>query len=114
MMPHHRNMVRSLCAVRAGWGGGVPQTLATIRFTPKSELPRLPQGKGLTGAHLLQSQPMPGGQTTEQKIRGGDATADWVLLVGGYDGDALAPTPLPEGTVGFYRPAYSLSAGEIA
>jgi len=114
MMPHHRNMVRSLCAVRAGWGGGVPQTLATIRFTPKSELPRLPQGKGLTGAHLLQSQPMPGGQTTEQKIRGGDATADWVLLVGGYDADALAPTPLPEGTVGFYRPAYSLSAGEIA
>jgi len=114
MMPHHRNMVRSLCTVRAGWGGGVPQALATIRFSRAPNLPKLPQGQGLTGAHLLESQPMPGGETTEQKIRGGDATADWVLLVGGYDAQALAPTPLPEGVVGFYRPAYSLSAGEIA
>ena len=53
-------------------------------------------------------------QTTEQKIRGADASADWILLVGGYDAQALAPTPLPEGEVGFYVPAYSLSAGEIA
>ena len=114
MMPHHRNMVRSLCAVRAGWGGGVAQALATVRFSPTSGLPRLPQGQGLTGAHLLESQPMPAAPTAEQKIRGGDASADWVLLVGGYDADALAPTPLPEGVVGFYRPAWSLSAGEIA
>ena len=114
MMPHHRNMVRSLCAIRASWGGGVPQVLATIRFAPKADLPKLPRGQGLTGAHLLESQPMPGTQTTEQKIRGGDASADWILLVGGYDAEALAPTPLPEGVVGFYRPAYSLSAGEIA
>jgi hypothetical protein len=114
MMPHHRNMVRSLCAVRAGWGGGVPQVLATIRFAPTAVLPKLPRGQGLTGAHLLESQPMPAVQTAEQKIRGGDASADWVMLVGGYHGEALAPTPLPEGVVGFYRPAYSLSAGEIA
>ena len=114
MMPHHRNMVRSLCAVRAGWGGGVPQVLATIRFAPTVVLPKLPRGQGLTGAHLLESQPMPAAQTAEQKIRGGDASADWVMLVGGYHASALAPTPLPEGVVGFYRPAYSLSAGEIA
>jgi len=114
MMPHHRNMVRSLCAVRAGWGGGVPQVLATIRFVPTAVLPKLPRGQGLTGAHLLESQPMPAVQTAEQKIRGGDASADWVMLVGGYHASALAPTPLPEGVVGFYRPAYSLSAGEIA
>ena len=114
MMPHHRNMVRSLCTVRAGWGGGVPQALATVRFSRTPNLPQLPQGQGLTSAHLLESQAMPATQTAEQKIRGGDATADWVLLVGGYDADALAPTPLPEGVVGFYRPAYSLSAGEIA
>jgi len=114
MMPHHRNMVRSLCAVRAGWGGGVPQVLATIRFAPTAVLPKLPRGQGLTGAHLLESQPMPAVQTAEQKIRGGDASADWVMLVGGYHASALAPTPLPEGVVGFYRPAYSLSAGEIA
>ena len=114
MMPHHRNMVRSLCAVRAGWGGGVPQVLAPIRFAPTAVLPKLPRGQGLTGAHLLESQPMPAVQTAEQKIRGGDASADWVMLVGGYHASALAPTPLPEGVVGFYRPAYSLSAGEIA
>jgi hypothetical protein len=114
MMPHHRNMVRSLCAVRASWGGGVPQALATIRFTPASDLPQLPQGDGLTGAHLLESQPMPGAQTAEQKIRGKDASADWVLLVGGYDAAAVKAAAMPEGVVGFYRPAYSLSAGEIA
>jgi hypothetical protein len=114
MMPHHRNMVRSLCTVRAGWGGGVPQVLATVRFSRSAALPNLPQGQGLTGAHFLESQPMPGGQTTEQKIRGGDATADWILLVGGYDEQALRAAAMPEGVVGFYRPSFSLSAGEIA
>ena len=110
MMPHHRNMVRSLCAVRAGWGGGLPQLLATIRFTPGPDLPRLPQGQGLTGAHLLESQPMPA-QTIEQKIRGKDGTVDWVLLVGGSDERAVRAAA---GSGELYRPAYSLSSGEIA
>ena len=116
MMPHHRNMMRSLCMVRAGWGGGLPQALATVRFAPRAAaLPKLPRGKGLTGAHLLESQPVAGAlQTAEQKIRGGDATADWVLLVGGYDAEAVRAAAMPEGVVGFYRPAYSLCAGEIA
>ncbi|HEV3008880.1 MAG TPA: hypothetical protein VGX52_07595 [Burkholderiales bacterium] len=113
MMPHHRNMVRSLCLLREGYGGGVAQAMATVRFSgmPKCDLPR---GKGLTSAHFLESQPMPGGQTAEQKIRGGDATADWVLLIGGTDVEAVAKNLVPEGIVGVYRPAYSLSAGEIA
>ena len=111
MMPHHRNMVRSLCALREGWGGGLPQALATVRLS--RALPSLPTGKGLTGAHLLESQPMPG-QTIEQKIRGGDATADWILLIGGYDAQAVRAAAMPEGIVGLYRPAYSLSTGEIA
>ena len=79
--------------------------------------PELPQGKGLTGAHLLESLPMAGApQTTEQKIRGGDATADWVMLVGGYDLEAVkhASSQVAGGIVGIYRPVYSLSAGEIA
>jgi len=114
MMPHHRNMVRSLCVRREGWGGGVPHVLATIRFSPTSDSTRLPRGPGLTGAHLLQSQPMPGTPTAEQKIRGGDATADWVMLIGGYDVQAVTKNAMPEGIVDFYRPAYSLSAGEIA
>jgi hypothetical protein len=57
---------------------------------------------------------MPGAPTTEQKIRGGDAGADWVLLVGGYDSDAVkaaAAEAAPGGaTAGFYRPAYSLTS----
>jgi hypothetical protein len=118
MMPHHRNMVRSLCEVRATWGGGVPQTLATIRFSLASNLPRLPQGQGLTSAHLLQSVPMAATpQTTEQKIRGGDASADWVLLIGGYDTEAVkaAVAALPCGmTALFYRPAFSLMPKDFA
>ena len=111
MMPHHRNMVRALCAVRASHGQGLPQAMATIRFTPRADLTQLPAGKGITGAHLLQAQPMPGTQTTEQKIRGGDATADWVLLVGGYDAQAVerAAQQPADATRGLYRLSYSLS-----
>ena len=111
MMPHHLNMVRSLCVLRAGWGGGLPQTLATVRFTPQaSALPELPQRKGLTGVHLLESQPMAGvPQTAEQKIRGGDRTADWVMLVGGYDREAVKAVATASV---LYRPAYSLTSNE--
>jgi hypothetical protein len=112
MMPHHHNMVRSLCLVRASHGGGVPHALATLRFSPGEELPQLPSGQGVTGAQLLQAQPMPQA-TEEQRIRGGDATADWVLLVGGYDADAVRRVAeeqaLPGATRGLYRLSYSLS-----
>ena len=108
MMPHHRSMVRTLCRVHSTSGAGLPGVMATVRFSPP--LPELPKGKGLTTASLLQSQPLPGAQTEEQKIRGGDATADWVLLVGGYDADAVrAAATLPRGTLGLYRLGYSLS-----
>src|SRR5688572_14688652 len=103
MMPHHRNMVRSVCRVKASFGGGVAHAVATLRFSPKRRaaaalarslatdvMPALPQRKGLVAAHLLVAQPPPSAQTTEQKIRGGDSSADWVLLIGGYDDDAVA------------------------
>ena len=105
MMPHHRNMVRSLCLVRDGYGGGVASVMATL-----SGKRALPRGKGLTSAHLLEAQPMPA-QTTEQKIRGRDGTVDWVVLVGGYDESAVSAAT---GSGELYRPAYSLSRGEIA
>ncbi|HUQ26484.1 MAG TPA: hypothetical protein VM140_12515 [Burkholderiales bacterium] len=108
MMPHHLNMVRSLCVLRAGWGGGLPHTLATIRLSERSA--DLPKRKGLTGVHLLESQPMAGApQTTEQKIRGGDRTADWVMLVGGYDREVVKAVA---GASMLYRPAFSLTAHE--
>lgn len=112
MMPHHRNMVRSLCRIHAGRGTGLAGVMATVRFSPASgSLPELPQGRGITAAHLLHSQPMPGTPTEEQKIRGKDATADWVLLVGGYDADAVqaaASQAAPAGaTLGVYRLGFS-------
>ena len=117
MMPHHRNMVRSLCRVRASFGAGVAYTMATIRFSPSRKpsaaLRSLSRGKGLSGAHLLESQSMAGmRQTTEQKIRGADAAADWVLLVCGYDVEALKAAVAKEPAAAFYRLAYSLSSRE--
>jgi hypothetical protein len=138
MMPHHRNMVRSLCRIRASLGGGLSHALATMRFSPSPGSGRsvsewlaadamlhLPERKGLTGAHLLESQPMAGTpQTFEQKIRGKDATADWVVLICGYDVEAvkavveneLAPDALvahgalPDPAVAIYRVAHSLTS----
>jgi len=111
MMPQHRNMVRSLCLVREGFGGGLPHTLATIRLA--GAVGELPRGKGVTSAHLLEAQPMPA-PTLEQKIRGADLSAEWILLIGGYDEAAVraAAREAGEGVVGFYRLAYSLSSRE--
>ena len=103
MMPHHRNMTRSLCRVQSSHGSGLARVMLTVRFSPAPDaedrlslwlsaelLPKLPERKGLVAAHLLRaadgSAPA---QTTEQKIRSGDATADWILLVNGYSADAL-------------------------
>lgn len=112
MMPYHRNMVRSLCLVRASHGEGLPGTMATVRFSAGTQAPRLPGGRGVTGASLLESQPLPD-TTAEQRIRGGDATADGVLLVGGYDASAVeqaaAGLSLPGAVRGLYRLSYSLS-----
>ena len=123
-MPDHRNMVRSLCVVRSSFGPAIAQALATIRFSasrkpPARALRLLSQRKGLSGAHLLESQSMAGmRQTTEQKIRGGDVAADRVLLVGGYDNEAVKAAAgeiageLPNKVLALYRLAYTLSAKE--
>jgi hypothetical protein len=118
MMPLHRNMVRSLCRVRASFGGGLGQAMATIRFSPRqAALPELHRRKGVTGGCLLESQPMAGAPTAEQKIRGGDATADWVLLVCGYDVDAVRAAAgeyrLPGAVRGHYRLAFSMTSRDL-
>jgi hypothetical protein len=132
MMPHHRNMVRSLCRVRASAGGGLGGALATIRFSPPPRggralvkrlaaevLPELPRRRGLSGAHLLESQPASSPpQTTEQKIRGGDAHAAWALLVCGYDVDAVRAVArdelaLPGAVEGLYRLGYSMTSKDL-
>jgi hypothetical protein len=101
-----RNMVRSQCVVNGSEGGGIAHVMFTLRFSPQTGqelrlrewivqhlLPGLVEAAGVTGAHLIENAvpavPLDQ-QTAEQKLRGGDASADWVLLVSGYDPQAVA------------------------
>lgn len=104
MMPQHRNMARSLCRVQSSFGTGLGKETLAVRFSPRAGteeglggwlstdlLPSLPARKGLVAAHLLRDAgPAQGAQTVEQKIRGGDNSADWTVLVNGYGTDAVA------------------------
>ena len=105
MMPHHLNMVRSQCRVASSFGGGVAATLATIRLSPQAgresglkemlckTLREYANKPGLTGAHLLMTDtPKTSAPTTEQQIRGSDSAADWIVLLSGYDGEAVQRT----------------------
>ena len=104
MMPHHRNMVRSLCHVDESSGGGIAQAMATLRLSPaagaasglrprlRERLAALVRTPGITGAHLLRTDTPAHATTREQAIRGGDAVADWIVLISGYDTRALADT----------------------
>jgi hypothetical protein len=114
MMPHHRNMVRSLCEVRASFGRGLGHALAVLQLEVAADaLSALPGRRGLTAAHLLESRPAAGvPQTAEQKIRGGgDAEAKWATLIGGYDPDAVAAAArevAPRTAAGLYRLSFCL------
>ncbi len=102
MMPHHRNMVRSQCRLLESHGGGIANTMMTLRLSPaagkasdllaylRTTLSEIPQCPGATSAHLLQTETPAAAVTKEQQIRGGDGVADWIVLVSGYDATALA------------------------
>jgi len=139
MMPHHRNMIRSQCRVVESFGGGIARSMLTLRLSPKqgrAESLRqhlknlfcdIQTQPGVTGAHLLQTQTPDVALTHEQRIRGGDAVADWIVLVAGYDppilsklagaelgmgalGDAgAAPAPL----YSFFDLAYTMTPADI-
>lgn len=111
MMPHHRNMVRSQCRVLVSSGGSVARHVLTVRLSPqagKAEdlqsalqalAQRLATRPGIAGMHVLKHESPQIAQTTEQKIRGGDQVADWVLVVYGYELavlEALAQDALSE------------------
>jgi hypothetical protein len=121
MMPHHRNMVRGLCRVEASYGTALGHALLTVRFSAQPERVRellapMPARKGLVAAHLLRNIAHPSAQTTEQKLRGGDAAPDWIALVTGYSAEVVASlaSELPGGVAGSYRLAYILAASEEA
>ena len=97
MMPHHRNMVRSQCRILASVGGSVAGGALTVRFSPeqgqdeelmvklKNLAAELTTQAGCTGAHVLRHEAPGIAQTTEERVRGGDGFADWVVVVVGYD-----------------------------
>jgi hypothetical protein len=140
MMPRHLGMVRSQCRIAASFGAGVAASLATIRLSPQpgqeqqlstalsASLKRLPTQPGLTGAHLLITDtPQTAAPTAEQRIRGADAAADWVVLISGYESDAvelaletvLCAAPLKnlgaQGPVtsGRYALAFAMTPGDL-
>lgn len=109
MMPRHGNMVRSQCEVLESQGSGVGGKLLTVRLSPqpgragalrdhlRAVLTELPHRVGVTAAHLLQTQTPHTAATTEQKIRGGaDGVADWIVLVCGYEKQALVDLSIGE------------------
>jgi hypothetical protein len=99
MMPHHRHMIRSQCRVIESSGAGVSGFALTLRFSQLPDeaspgqlvrmLRDLPAQRGIVGAHMLHTQTPAVAQTTEQKIRGSDAVADWIVLATGYDATLL-------------------------
>jgi len=101
MMPHHRNMVRSQCRVLESVGGNTARHALVLRISPtpgqnaalqsalRAEFGRIVELPGCVGGHLLRHDAPPIAQTTEQKIRGADQYADWVVVVVGYDLAAL-------------------------
>lgn len=101
MMPLHLGMVRSQCRVIAASGEGVARIMHTIRLSPRpGEEVRLshyleqlvasvPKQEGLTSAMLLHTETPEAEPTTEQKIRGRDGAADWIVMVVGHDRAAL-------------------------
>jgi hypothetical protein len=102
LMPHHRNMVRSQCHVLESEGAVTARHAVTVRLSPAPEqggrlratlrdlAADVKTRPGLVGLHLLRHETPDMRVTTEQRIRGdADRVADWVLVVSGYDRDAL-------------------------
>ena len=102
LMPHHRNMVRSLCRVVETVGAGVARYVLTLRLSPSADgsarlrtflgerARQISASAGTTAAHLLRTETPEVAVTTEQRIRGGrDPAADWIFIAAGYDLAAL-------------------------
>jgi hypothetical protein len=102
MMAHYRGMRRGLCTVVASCGAGLGSTALLIRFAAPAVhadplrhwiagelLPGLAKRRGIAGARLLEPT-LEAAMTREQQIRGRDAGMQSVLLVTGYETEAVA------------------------
>ncbi len=128
--PHMHNNSRTLCRVVASSGaGGVPAFWTMILLSPApgqkdalrawladEALPHLVRKPGILGAHLVEGEPTTSGQETVEKRLRADKNAfvDWVILVGGYDSEALAAVrtePLSEASLAGHGAASSQLRG---
>jgi hypothetical protein len=138
-----RNTNRTLCRVTGSFGIGIGSTLLSIRLSPapsKAEelsqwlvggvLPGLAQKPGLVSATLLEGDEAASRTETEEKrLRSRpDDIADWVILVDGYDAEAVKSLcdgelsqarleehgAAPGQTVGVYILAHTISNGDLA
>jgi hypothetical protein len=99
-----RNNNRTLCRVVVSVGNGICADLLTIQLAAAPErsdalqrwlaetMPAMVERPGVLGAHYLEGALAASRTETEEKrLRAGeDAIADRVVLVGGYDAEALA------------------------
>jgi hypothetical protein len=139
MMPHFRGMVRGFCRLEHSLGSVMGAELLSIRYSagPGREsdlsswlatdcLPAVFSRPGIASACLLVSEVRPP-MTTEQELRGRDASVDRVILVSGYAEeplDALRENVLdarnleargaaPGSTAGCYRLACRADAASV-
>jgi hypothetical protein len=127
--PHVHNNSRTLCRVTASLGAGVPAFWTAILISPdpgraealrswlaRSALPELLERQGVLGAHLIEGERTTSGtDTVEKRLRaGGNELVDWVVLIGGYDAEALAAAradTLPDASLAGNGAASSLVRG---
>lgn len=101
---YFRNSNRTLCRRDLSFGLGVGRRIATLQFSPQEGqadalhawlanecLPDLAALSGLCGAHLLVGDEAASHTETEEKALRDrpDEVADWVLLIEGYEDEAL-------------------------
>ena len=101
MMPHYSGMTRAFCSVAASFGLGIGGIGLLMRFESASlqksptrdrllpeQLESLPDKAGIGSVHWFEAALTPP-MTTEQRIRGADATVGRALLLTGYREEAL-------------------------
>ena len=137
-----QNTNRTLCRVTGSFGTGIGSMLLSIRLSPapgKAEelsqrllggvLPDLAQEPGFVGAALLEGDEAASRTETEEKrLRNQpDDIADWVILVDGYDAEAVKSLrdgvlsqarleqhgAAPIQTVGIYNLVHAISEGDL-
>ena len=125
MMMHYRGMVRGYCRLESGTGTVLGTTGVSVRFSAARDMelplqawldreliPRLAARRGFASAFLFRSGGAPE-MTVEQKIRGRDAGAEWVLLATGYSADLMNELAATDLAAGAFE-AHGASSGTIS